>query len=564
MASSNLMTTGTASFSGLLANGVTYNVPVFQRDYSWREDNWSDLWDDVVALIDGDNQHYMGAVVLQKEAEKSFIVIDGQQRLTTLSLLVLAVIKKIQALIDAGVETDDNTERIAELRRTFLGQKDPASLLYSSKLLLNENNNAFYQGNILQLKTPRNERTLSDSERLLWQGLMFFYRKVEERFSRDGGQQLASFLSKYVGDRTMFIKIEVENELSAYTLFETLNYRGVDLTVTDLLKNYLFSLISPSDLAIAKEQWRSIVAGIGLDTFPTFLRHFWISRNALVRQEKLFAVIRSAVRSNEDVFALLDDLELYSEMYIALQDPYNSMWHGERERIKRIRELDLFQVKQPLPLLMVAKVKLPNQEFDKVLKIVAVISFRYNVIGRRQANVMEETYNKAAMKVFSGETTTAQGVFGDIHKLYVSDEEFRADFSMLQIYPRGKTKKLTRYILFELENNMMQGGNRDFDLYPATIEHILPEKPTDEWDSFPKALRDAGVDRLANYTLLEDRLNKECGTLSFDQKKPIYAKSQYEMAKMITYNEWNPNTLDTRQGDLAKRATAVWRVPYTA
>ncbi len=298
MADKNLMTPSTTSLSGLLGNGVTYKVPVFQRDYSWKYDNWTDLWEDIKILLQTGKDHYMGAVVLQKVGEKQFLVIDGQQRFTTLSLLALATIKKIQDLINAGIEPDNNIERISELRRGFLGQKDPASLHYSSKLFLNENNDPFYQRNLLQLVAPQNERTLMDSDRLLWQGFDFFYQKIGEYFLNATGADLATFLSKSIGDKTMFIKIEVEDELSAYTLFETLNYRGVDLTVTDLLKNYLFSLITPADLRIAKDIWKKIATGVGIDKFPIFLRHFWISRNPFVRQEQLFKTIRAQVKTN--------------------------------------------------------------------------------------------------------------------------------------------------------------------------------------------------------------------------------------------------------------------------
>jgi uncharacterized protein with ParB-like and HNH nuclease domain len=212
----------------------------------------------------------MGAVVLQKTGDKDFLVIDGQQRFTTLSLLALATIKRIQDLIDSGIEADDNKERISELRRAFLGQKDPASLHYSSKLFLNENNDAFYQRNLLQLKAPQNERILIESDKLLWQGFNFFYSRIGELYPNASGKELATFLSKHVADKTIFIKIEVEDELSAYTLFETLNYRGVDLTVTDLLKNYLFSLITPSDLRIAKDIWKKLLRVLELKNSQSF------------------------------------------------------------------------------------------------------------------------------------------------------------------------------------------------------------------------------------------------------------------------------------------------------
>lgn len=563
MADKNLMTPSTTSLSGLLGNGITYKVPIFQRDYSWKEDNWIDLWEDIKILLNSGKDHYMGAVVLQKVGEKQFLVIDGQQRFTTLSLLALAVIKRIQDLIDSGTEPENNSERINELRRGFLGQKDPASLHYSSKLFLNENNDPFYQRNLLQLISPQNERTLIDSDRLLWQAFSYFYNNIGELLPNSNGAELATFLSKSVGDKTMFIKIEVEDELSAYTLFETLNYRGVDLTVTDLLKNYLFALITPSDLRIAKDIWKKVATSVGIEKFPIFLRHFWISRKPLVRQEQLFKTIRSEIKSNQDVFNLLNDLDKYSENYLALQDPYSVIWQGNRERIKRIREMKLFGVKQQLPLLMVAKEKFSDQEFDKTLKVISIISFRYNVIGSRQANRMEELYNSVSQKIFNATLTTAQAVFNEIKELYVSDQDFKNDFSTIELYSYGRSKKLARYVLFELENNLMQGGDRDFELDPATIEHILPENANAAWDNdFPQNIQPNYIYRLGNYTLLEDHLNRDCEVLPFDQKKPFYIRSQYEISKDINSNEWNPTILNNRQSDLARRATSIWRISY--
>jgi hypothetical protein len=177
MADKSLMTPSTISLSGLLGNGVTYNVPTFQRDYSWKIDNWIDLWEDIKILLNTGNDHYMGAVVLQRTADKSFLIIDGQQRFTTLSILALAIIKNIQDLIDSNNDAENNKERIQELRRGFLGQRDPGSLTYTSKLFLNENNDAFYQRNLLQLVPPNNTRSLPDSDKLLWNAFDFFYLK---------------------------------------------------------------------------------------------------------------------------------------------------------------------------------------------------------------------------------------------------------------------------------------------------------------------------------------------------------------------------------------------------
>ena len=563
MADRNLMTPGTATLSSLFGNGITYRVPTFQRDYSWKEDNWIALWEDINIALSSGKDHYMGAVVIQKNGEKNFLVIDGQQRLTTLSLLALSVLQNIHDLVAQGIEAEANEMRIEELRRGFLGQRDPASLNYSSKLFLNENNDSFYQSHLLQLRRPVNENSLTVSDRLMWQAFQFFYKRIKDHFGNETtGEKLATFLSKLIGDKLMFIKIEVEDELSAYTLFETLNYRGVDLTVTDLLKNYLFSKLSSVDLNLAKESWKKISSSVGLDKFPTYLRHFWISRNDTVREDQMFKIIRSSITSVTDVFYLLNQLEASASFYVALQEPYNKEWQGNRERKKRIREFKIFGVKQQLPMLLIGKEKFTDQEFDRLMRLLSVIAFRYNVVGDRQANFMEDLYNKACKRIFSGEYLTAQDVFQELKQVYISDGDFRSDFSTQEIASYGQGKKLARYILFELENHLAN-TDRDYEDDPATIEHILPENAPDDWNRFfPAIIQPMYIYRIGNYTLLEDDKNRTCGIELFNRKKEIYATSQYNMPKKILSIDWNPNNLDNRQSQMAGWATTCWRVPY--
>ncbi|MDO4231938.1 MAG: DUF262 domain-containing protein [Lautropia sp.] len=103
------------TFRKLIGNGLSYRIPRFQRDYSWTEDQWEDLWNDILTVLvadAGEGAHYMGYLVLQSSDDKRFDVIDGQQRLTTLSLIVLAVLKQLQRLVDAGKEADANARRL--------------------------------------------------------------------------------------------------------------------------------------------------------------------------------------------------------------------------------------------------------------------------------------------------------------------------------------------------------------------------------------------------------------------------------------------------------------------
>ena len=182
MAVDNLLATSTVSLSDIIGNGKTYTVPPYQRDYSWKQDQWEDLWNDILAIEESGGGHYMGSIVLQNMGDKRYHVIDGQQRFSTLTLIVLAVIHQLSLLIQRGIDPDNNRERVSLLQKKFIGDKDPGSLTYSSKLKLNENNDSFFQSNLLVFRPPTNVHVLQDSNRLIWQAYTFFIEKVSSHF----------------------------------------------------------------------------------------------------------------------------------------------------------------------------------------------------------------------------------------------------------------------------------------------------------------------------------------------------------------------------------------------
>jgi hypothetical protein len=564
MENSNLLDTKTVSSNEVLGNGKKYIVPIYQRDYSWKEDNWEDLWSDILLVSSSEIVHYMGAIVLQSKGNDTYAIIDGQQRLTTITIIALAFIQKIKHLSEEGIEREANEERVRLLNTKFVGDKDPSSLTYFSKLTLNENNDAFFQRNILLLKRPDSIvfKKLKDSNKLLLKAYDFFYNKIEQYFlDEKRGEQIAKFLNEIVAKRLMFIQIIVENELRAYTVFETLNSRGVGLTVTDLLKNYLFSLASNVDLPRIRPQWDRIVDTIGLDNFPIFLRHYWISKSKLVRQEYLYKSIRAKIQNADDLFYLLDELEKNAVLYVALNNSSDELWRGNKEVKKHIVELEIFQVKQCLPLLLIAYEKL-HDLFDKVLRIITVISFRTTIIGGYHSGRLEEVYNRASIKIANGEIINPLQLVEEIKELYLSDTDFKNDFSTISLNTR-RNKKLIRYILFELENQISGGTLYDFEENSATIEHILPENAATEWEQhFSKNVIENYVFRIGNYTLLEANKNRNIGNESYADKVKVFKTSSFALTNQIDYPEWNANSIDKRQSDLAKVATSVWRTPY--
>lgn len=557
----NLLNANTISFGDIISGDNVYQVPLFQRDYSWKEDNWDDLWLDLNNAIESNTRHYMGSIVLIRKAKKNLEIIDGQQRLTTLSILALSCIRFINELIEADINTEANLERKDILMRKFLGFKSAKSLMFSPKLQLNKLNNPIYTSYLIQFHRVPNISKLAKSNKALIDAYNYFYKLIKQDVYKDGSTDEIIDFIEFVGDNLQFIQITVVDELNAYLVFETLNDRGIPLTVTDLFKNYLFSRVSEVDHHHIKNKWDSILNFIKYKDFSSFLRYYWISRNKLITEKELFKAIKRTVTNQDEVIKIINDLELHAEVFNALSDPSDDLWKGNNDVIRYLLELQIFGIKQPFALLLAAYEKFDISEFAKVVKICSVISFRYSVISGLRTNVLEQVYSRAANNIINGKSTSPSSVYKDVSQLYVSDEVFTNQFTLKSIKTSSKNR-LARYILFSLENKI---GNTSyhFDNDSGTLEHILPENPSSDWNkSFVQDTQLEFIYRIGNYTILEKKLNKDCENKDIEHKIPYFKKSKYTLSNEFDYTEWNPNRLKQRQSKLAKIAKQIWRLDY--
>lgn len=567
MGKSNLLNTRTTNFLELVGNGRIYRVPPFQRDYSWEEEQWEDLWNDLIEMHGkSEERHYMGALVIEGRSDREFSIIDGQQRLATLSILGLAVISILGQLAESGEEPEANNERASVLRNRFIGEKDPASLVQSSKLFLNRNDDAFYQDYLVQLRKPLNPRGLTKSNRLLWECFSYFTRFLKETNISCSGENLATLLSETAGRQLMFILITVDDELNAYTVFETLNARGLELSSTDLLKNYLFSRLKVNaDLEALQRRWQALLATIRQERFPEFLRYHLLCEQPKVRTERLFKMVRDRVRTAQEVFGLMEALEYRAELFSALSDFTHGYWIENPACRPFVRELILFRVRQMTPLLFAAWERFSPEDFPRVLKLVSVVSFRYTIVSGLNTNALEPVSHEAAKAILDGHARTPADVFSQLKTVYVDDIKFRQDFSRLTMDTAGRRKKLAKYILARLECDA-SGRACDADADPATVEHILPENPLADWEAvFPRDHWDKAIYRLGNLVLIESSLNRQIGNTAYPEKVAAYANSSYQMARNIAEeapDEWNLARLEARQERMAQRAVHLWRSDF--
>lgn len=556
------------TYRKLIGNGLTYRIPRFQRDYSWTEDEWEDLWADILGTIQkgGEPAHYMGYLVLQSQDDKSFDVIDGQQRLTTLTLIVLAALKNLKRLIEEKNNPENNLQRMEQIRQTYIGYLDPVTLVSRTKLTLNRNNDNYFQTYLVPLgHLP--QRGFRASEHSLRKAFEWFEKRVREyakKAESDEGVALAS-LVETMSDRLFFTVISVTDELNAYKVFETLNARGVRLSSTDLLKNYLFSVLHrdnehPNEMKVLEDRWEAMVSRLGSESFPDFLRTHWISRKTFVRQSELFKTIRAKVSNREAVFELLRGMEEDMDTYLALTNPEASTWTSDLKGFAQ--NLRMFSVRQPFPLLIAAHRKFSASDFESLLRSCVTISFRYNVIGSLPTHEQERVYHVVAQKISSGGLTSAAQALEAMKSVYPNDDVFRAAFSEKIIRTtNSRNLRIVRYILCALEQQM-NGQDYDFESDRFNVEHILPQNPVSGWTAFSDEEADALVYRLGNMTLLNKGQNRDLGNAEFNIKKSVFEASNFELTRKVAEDnaDWMPERIAARQKAMARIATGVWRI----
>lgn len=551
--------TSNKTYRQLMGNGLRYEIPKFQRDYSWEAEHWDDLWQDIRALLaDEDNEHYMGYLVLQTSNNKEFQIIDGQQRLTTMSLLILSTLKCLKELVDSGIEAENNLKRKDSLLNSYIGYVDPVTLISNNKLKLNRNSDDYYKQHLVLLKELPLRNTNS-SEKQMRECFNWYYDRIKKEFNT--GESLAAFIDNIV-DKLFFTVIEVTDQLNAFKVFETLNARGVQLSSADLLKNYLFFVVDEtkphiSEIEELENIWSKIVGKLGEQKFEDYLRYYWNSINKSVGKKNLFKNVKGNIKSKEQVFELIRNLNDTADLYLAIQNPEDEFWRDKPDIPKSLKELKLFQIRQINSLFLSALRNLEVENFKKLAKICSVISFRYNIIGGLNPNAQEDVYNTVALKISSNKRFEV----ADFQTIYVSDLNFENDFSTKEFRNTTRNHKIVKYILSKIE--VYQHKNEidpESDLF--TIEHILPENADDTWGNFTFEEINRSVYRMGNLTLLERKLNREAGQKGYVEKIVLFAQSNSELTKTLpdNFNTWNEDKLAARQRELAKHAKAIWKI----
>lgn len=561
--------TSSPTIGEMLGNAVIYRVPPYQRDYAWTDEEVSQFWADLLRAMARENYDYFlgSMVVSETEGGKVINVIDGQQRLTTVSLLLTAV----RDLLREQHHEKDAT-RVDE---GFLGTYDWETKLESPRIELNKTNRVFYSevirsGNRATIEENTRRSATHLSNRRLGRTYLFFRRKIGELITDHNAiDKVSATIVQAIKFRLSLIRIAVKSDYDAYLLFETLNDRGLELSVADLLKNYLFQQASSSKAVLDEVQlaWDEMISSLKDHEPKRFLRHYWLSTKGIIRDKELYNEITNSFKGPTPVRDFAAKLRDAAHFYGSFDEAESTWWDDfeapDRRLIRKaIEELNLFRFTQCYPLLLAIMETEPSL-FPRVLRMIVNFSFRYIVIGNRSSNDLEKPFSDAAISVRGKTATNIPDIFSFLAPLYPADADFKSYFAKKAI----KESRLARYVLAGVSDHQSRSKGMKVIDNPddVNVEHILPQKFKEQhgWLATFANEEEAAecVNRIGNLTLLLSALNRKLQNDLFAKKVVEYGKNPLEITKdVLGVTNWDAAAIDKRQVEMAEVAAQVWRI----
>lgn len=557
----------------LLSAGY-YRIPRFQRPYSWTQENIQEFWDDVVRERPED--YFIGSMVVFKEGSQRYGVVDGQQRLTTITILLAVLRNKFQKL---GL--DDLAQGVHGLiERKNIDNKQEF-------ILSTETSYPFLQDHILKWGAPEVPVEPMTEEQHL-QTAFDQFNSLVDRVASDiendpsfeeteqqekVRQRLVEIRDSVLDLKLIFVKLDEEDD--AYVIFETLNTRGKDLALTDLVKNHITKHLKVTSASVdqPKVKWEQILDTIegsssDLDT-DTFIHHFWLSRYDYLPAKNLFKELKRKIGKAECpgfLNSLLSDSGLYRSIH---EIPFGKWSKTEQRIADSLKALQLFRVQQQTPCVL-SLVRAYKEKTKKLKKkhiedaLVAIEKFHFlftAVTSQRSSGGISGMYASLGRRLFEAKTTdvaltVTKELKEKLRNRIPSLEEVKALFPEI-IYTERQTKQraLVRYILSFFAEDLKHGIVTDYE--QMTIEHLVPQSQIGEGD-FSEAI----VGQLGNLILVSSDLNSRLKAKPFSEKRKILKAAGLPLpTDILTADEWTAERIRATTVSMATRAyERLWKI----
>lgn len=592
------------SISQLFATGnEQFVVPAYQRRYAWGYNQTKALFDDIEMLQDNDG-HLFGMLIMHTSLHQGGLnqpeLVDGQQRITTLTILLKAIQNRYQAL--------DKKDKAAEIGKMLIckGYDD----VERNKLVLGDLDDSDYIKIMSQKKLDEVEN----------QNLTDAYYYFSEWLGKFDVEKLNKFYFKLT-NVAVLIRLDVGLAKDAYKLFETINNRGLRLSPTDIIKNFLLGHAAKIEeveagvLDTIKGLWSDIIKNLdGLDT-DDFLRQYMcsvlqrkISKNKLVAEfkEHYFKNVKQTELLGEFTYYTdengddevendeADDLdeimnqidgeaeELITDDKLTIEDFITEIKRASNTykeianeqftdtRInRRINNLNRILSKPSYIFLM--NFMRSNHDINtkiEVLKMIETFMLRRHICEMRTSE-HDDVFSKLNKHIQS--TTIVNDIKAALLEYYPEDDIFKVNFPQHQF--KGKLIDRAKYVLEMLEYkktgntdelSINQGNEVHLEhIVPQTIDTKKSKEEFGDWETYlgenAKALHKKNVHMIGNMTLLAAPLNISASNNPFDDKKEKYVQSNIVLTKELDdYDDFRFNEIRSRGNDLARIAIQIW------
>ncbi|MCR6648534.1 MAG: DUF262 domain-containing HNH endonuclease family protein [Cellulomonas sp.] len=544
-----------------------FRIPHYQRPYSWTSEQVDDLWSDLVE--NAATGHFLGSLVLASENESRPQVIDGQQRLTTLMIL-LAVLR--DACLDRGMDNDARkiqtrllADPFAEGDARYKFKTGGVNWPVFRDFVLREPDDAKRRPleaatELASYVRDRNKPLIANVTRLR----DHLARALADRTP----EQQAAWLVKFTNDlmeKVELVVISVKELADAFLLFETLNDRGLQLSAADLLKSHLLgqfarTYTSEEDVDEAASRWDEMLEdlGAGVDV-SRFLRHYLMGYQQSVKKDEVFDHFKALIKARDPQW-VLDELKRVARMYGEFESPGKVTHEATRQVLEDLRTLRAMTC---YIALLPARRYLSEADFVEFARLAETLTFRYSTVVGLGTNDIERRYRDAAQVLIASEGRDLQRARQFLIEAMPDSQTFRAAFDKMQM----GTQYLLRYTLGRIEAHLSAGAEKILKSNSLVhIEHVMPQTLTDAWRA---ALGPEGVERHAeclnrygNLTLFYYGYNIPASNKPFDEKKEYYLKSDVALTRDLAEHEvWDLEAIQRRQDYLGALADEVWAIP---
>lgn len=537
------------------------SIPNFQREYSWDKYYYNTFFIDILEGIKQEDKklintdYFIGTMVFSgsEKKDESIEVIDGQQRLTVITILLSVLTSKFK-----NIKEEDLAEATFEYIKTKDDYGRPIPKLKSITSY------PYFEAYVQSIEKMDVEPA-TEEEINIKQTYNYFESELEEmklkgKYDFNENTPYKDLLIA-IRDQILqmnIISILTEEKDSAYEIFEILNAKGKNLASIDLIKNTIYSKFHADDNAkdkIIENKWEGIKTTLRSRNpnigFATFYRHYWISKYQKTTNSKLYDSFKKHIKSNKKSYEkFVKDLSTMAETYMKIVSPNIDDYNNRKEYNWLIQSLKAiektFGVTQArIALLALFKLKSNNEISSKAFKdavnYIENFIFAYTGVLKNQANIYESRFSKLAIKLRESKDKSdtnnilKEYLYQAFEDRYPQKEEFLSGFVRLRFSKEeSPTNTITKYVLNKISSKL---NNSEVYSIDSSIEHIINEDISNDNTLF-----------IGNLICLEIDLNNEASDLAYEEKLEVYKKSKYDQVLNFCnkYPNFNENDIEER------------------